>query len=198
MKIKDSFAYILGWFVSKLMAAYAIYDSSNILKKVRGYGVHRRIAYPFKIRGAENIFLEDYVNIWPNCTIYTTQAKLYVKEHVIVGPNLTVITGDHKYEVGSFVDFTVKDTSNFDSDVVIENDVWIGANVTILKGVHIGRGAVIAAGAIVTKDIPPYCVAAGIPAKPIRNKWSFEDIEIHEAKLYPEKDRIDICSYNNL
>lgn len=52
--------------------------------------------------------------------------------------------------------------------VIIEDDVWIGRCATILSGVHIGKGAVIGAGAVVTKDVPDYCVAAGVPAKIIR------------------------------
>jgi acetyltransferase-like isoleucine patch superfamily enzyme len=50
----------------------------------------------------------------------------------------------------------------------IEDDVWIATRVTILKGVRIGKGSVIAAGAIVTKDVPPYCVAAGTPARVVK------------------------------
>jgi acetyltransferase-like isoleucine patch superfamily enzyme len=54
------------------------------------------------------------------------------------------------------------------SPVVIEDDVWLGARVTVLKGVHIGRGAVVAAGAVVTRDVPPYTLVGGVPAKVIR------------------------------
>ncbi len=53
--------------------------------------------------------------------------------------------------------------------VIIEDDVWIGRCATILSGVHIGKGAVIAAGAVVNKDVPAYSVAAGVPAKIIKN-----------------------------
>lgn len=54
----------------------------------------------------------------------------------------------------------------------IGNDVWIGSRVTILRGVQIGDGAVIAAGAVVTKDVPPYTIAGGVPARPIRRRFS--------------------------
>lgn len=193
------FIYFIGWITSKFVTAYAIYDCKKILKCIGGAGNHRRIGYPFKIRGAQNITLEDFVNIGPDSTIYSTRAKLYIKSHVIVGPNLTVITGDHKFEVGSFIDSIEKyNGSDCDKDVIIENDVWIGSNVTILKGVHIGRGAIIAAGSIVTKDIPPYCISAGIPAKPIRMKWTPKEIELHESKLYPEEDRLDLSAINIL
>ena len=79
----------------------------------------------------------------------------------------------------------------YDKDVIIENDVWIGCNVTILAGVHIGRGSTIAAGAVVNKNIPPYCIAGGIPAKPIKFYWTIEQIIKHESLLYPESERLN-------
>lgn len=60
--------------------------------------------------------------------------------------------------------------------VVIGNDVWIGANVVIMPGIHIGDGAVIAAGAVVTKDVDPYAIVGGVPAKTIRYRFSEEKI----------------------
>ena len=55
--------------------------------------------------------------------------------------------------------------------VVIEDDVWVGANVTILKGVTIGHGSVVAAGAVVTKSCPPYSIIGGVPAKVLRRRF---------------------------
>jgi acetyltransferase-like isoleucine patch superfamily enzyme len=80
--------------------------------------------------------------------------------------------------------------SGYDKDVVIEEDVWIGSNVTILAGVTIGRGCTIAAQAVCNRNIPPYCIAAGIPAKVINMYWSIDQILEHEAKLYPEDQRL--------
>jgi acetyltransferase-like isoleucine patch superfamily enzyme len=62
----------------------------------------------------------------------------------------------------------VKENLIKDDIVIIEYDVWIGASATILPGVKIGKGAIIGAGAIVTKNVEPYTVVAGIPAKAIR------------------------------
>ena len=61
--------------------------------------------------------------------------------------------------------------------VVIGNDVWIGSNVLLLPGVHIGDGAVVAAGAVVTKDVSPYSIVGGVPAKEIKKRFSDEQIE---------------------
>lgn len=62
--------------------------------------------------------------------------------------------------------------------ITIGNDVWIGLNVVILNGVKIGNGATIAAGAVVTHDVPDYCVVAGVPAKIIKRKCSSEEAEL--------------------
>lgn len=124
-------------------------------------------------------------SIGPGATIYTTGAHLIIKQHFVAGPNLTIITGDHKYVPGRWLDSITseeKDEDN-DKDVIIEEDVWCGANVVILKGVTIGRSSIIAAGSVVTKSVPPYSIVAGVPAKVIRRKWNEEDIEKHEQFL---------------
>ncbi|MDR0292070.1 MAG: CatB-related O-acetyltransferase [Elusimicrobium sp.] len=66
-------------------------------------------------------------------------------------------------------------TKKHKGDIVIGNDVWIGANAVILSGVKIGNGAIVAAGAVVVKDVPDYAVAGGVPAKVIKYRFS-EDI----------------------
>lgn len=62
-------------------------------------------------------------------------------------------------------------------DIVIGNDVWIGSNVTILSGVNIGHGAVLGANSLITKDVNPYCIVAGNPAKVIKQRFNYSIIE---------------------
>lgn len=76
--------------------------------------------------------------------------------------------------------FSYTDRPLFDENtgvVAIGSDVWIGQNALLLNGVTVGDGAVIAAGAVVTKDVPPYTIVGGIPAKPIRTRFSPEEID---------------------
>ena len=67
--------------------------------------------------------------------------------------------------------------------MVVEDGCWIGANVTILKGVTIGRGSVVAAGAVVTRSCPPYSIIGGVPARVIRQRFTEEEIAKHESLL---------------
>ena len=77
----------------------------------------------------------------------------------------------------------------YDHDVIVEEDVWIGCNVTLLSGITIGRGTTVAAGAVVAKSMPPYCICGGVPAKFIKFYWNIDQILQHEAALYPQNER---------
>ena len=93
-----------------------------------------------------------------------------------------LVSGDHALDRISTFPFQTRClTGEWEAlskgDIVIDDDVWIGYGTTILSGVHIGQGAVVAAGAVVSKDVPPYAVAAGVPAKVIKFRFAPEIIE---------------------
>lgn len=75
-------------------------------------------------------------------------------------------------------------------NTIIGNDVWIGAGTILIDGVKIGNGAVIGAGAVVTKDVPPYAVAVGIPAKVIKYRFNEEEINFLQEFNWWDKDRL--------
>lgn len=89
-------------------------------------------------------------------------------------------------------------------DVIIGNDVWVGMNSMILSGVHIGNGAIIAAGAIVTKDVEPYSIVGGNPARVIKKRFDdtiikrMEEIEWWNWKKEYIYDAIPILQSNNI
>lgn len=75
----------------------------------------------------------------------------------------------------------VTDAWDNKGDIVVGSDVWIGFEAVILSGVTIGNGAIVGARAVVTKDVPPYTIVGGVPAKPIRKRFSDETIERMES-----------------
>ena len=110
------------------------------------------------------------------------------------GPRLFISTGNHYYKkVGCFSRLLTDDDKEKDGvvlnwDVVIEEDVWIGANVSVLCR-RVGRGAIIACGAILKANVPPYSIVGGVPAKIIKFRFSIDEIIEHEKKLYPQEKR---------
>jgi acetyltransferase-like isoleucine patch superfamily enzyme len=74
-----------------------------------------------------------------------------------------------------------------DRDVVIEDDVWIGANAVILKGVTVGRGSIVGAGSVVTRDIPRYSIFVGQRASSLRPRWDPQTVALHEKQVYGQE-----------
>lgn len=169
-----------------------------------GEGVYMRPSQS-DMKGLHNLSVGDGTSIPKGSVFYCTQAPLTIGKKVIFGPRPTIITGDHRIDIiGKYIiDVTdeekkslrvkveglkINDNGNvngnpYDLPVVIEDDVWVGANVTILKGVTIGRGSVVAAGAVVTRSCPPYSIIGGVPAKVLKMRFTPEEIEEHERRL---------------
>ncbi len=104
------------------------------------------------------------------CNRYTYidgTAGVYIGNNVLIGPSVKILTSNHIYDD---ISVPIRDQGWKYKPVIIENDCWIASNVIILPGVHIGKKSIIAAGSVVTKDIPSYSIVGGIPAKLIRNR----------------------------
>ena len=146
---------------------------------------------PLRIDNPKNVFLygDNGLN---NANIMTTNARFIMKSHSGAAEGLRVTTGNHAMIVGRFYRSITEEEKpkGYDRDVIVESDVWIGRNVTLLCGVTIGRGSIIGAGAVVSKDVPPYSISVGVPAKHIKFKWSIDQIIEHEMMLYPEEEGI--------
>ena len=140
----------------------------------------------------KNITIEDNVFIGDNARFWCTRSQIIIHHHVVFAPNVSIIAGNHSsHIIGKFItDYTdIDKRPEDDLPVEIDSDIWIGTNVTILNGVHISRGCIVAAGAVVTKDVPPYAVVGGVPAKVLKFRFNIEQIIAHEKVLYPENKR---------
>lgn len=132
----------------------------------------------------ESMSVGDNVSIGYHADFVATRSKIIIGDHVVFGPHVSIRGGDHRFDIpGRYID-SIKDEDKLpqnDADVVFEGDNWVGMNVTVLKGVTIGFGSILAAGAVVTKSVPPYSIVGGVPATVIRKRFSDEEIVQHES-----------------
>lgn len=149
--------------------------------------------------------IKDNVYLYKNTVIHeyhkliAPKGKFIMKDNSVAAAGLTVVTFNHGYHnVGDipngqgWKDYLV-------DDVIVEEHVWIGANVTLCPGVHINRGVIVAAGSVCIKSIeyPPYSIIGGNPAKFIKFKFSLEEQIEHEKLCFNENDKIQISILEN-
>lgn len=97
------------------------------------------------------------------------EGHITIGNNVLIGPNVVLRSNNHVFERA---DMLINDQGMTEGSIIIGNDVWIASNAVILQNVSIGDGAVVAAGAVVTKDVPPYTVVGGVPARAIGTRHS--------------------------
>jgi carbonic anhydrase/acetyltransferase-like protein (isoleucine patch superfamily) len=105
-----------------------------------------------------------------------------IGKYSMLAPRVAIVGVDHFYDIaGVPIQFTGRPPSR---KTVIEDDVWVGLGSTIMQGVTIGRGSIIAARSVVTRDVPPYEIWGGVPAKKIRDRFvTAEERERHDRML---------------
>lgn len=139
----------------------------------------------------KNVYLENYTRIQSRLTFISYKGRLKVKKYAAIGSGCIIIPGDHVPTVGVPQYLAGKlHINDVDGEIVIGEDAWVGAGTILLSHCQIGRGAVVAAGAVVSKPVPPYAVVAGVPAKIIASRFSIEQILEHESQLYPSEERM--------
>ncbi len=137
-----------------------------------------------QIKNKGTLIIGSYNSFWSN--IFNTRLSAHRGAHLEIGNknfiNGAYISAENRVVLGNnikigpqtmimdsdFHDISDHSKEGSSSPIIIEDDVWLGARCTILKGVTIGKGAVVAVGAVVTKDVPPKTVVAGIPAKVVK------------------------------
>ncbi len=142
----------------------------------------------------QNVFIYDYCGINSDAKFICQKGKFIMKRNCSVGPNFTVITFNHNYNTVGQRPETEGWGSVEAIDVIVNEDVWIGANVTLCPGTIIGRGSIIAAGSICIKNhiYPPYSIIGGNPAKFIKFRLTLEEQIEQEIILYDKEERIGI------
>jgi acetyltransferase-like isoleucine patch superfamily enzyme len=142
-------------------------DHINCQFSTRFWSPHKKIA------------LGHHVGIGYNCLFL---ADTTIGNYVMIGAQVAFLNSDdHRYDV---VGKTMWESGRGDQyEIVIEDDVWIGHGAIIITPARIGRGAIVAAGSVVTKDVPPYAIVGGVPARLLRMRFTPEQIAEHERLL---------------
>ncbi len=153
----------------------------SISKNIRGY-LCRKI---FKKCG-NNVNIQPHVYFGKGTNVVMGQGSgiganscippdTVIGDNVMIGPNLTILWQNHKF---SRTDIPmIKQGMDEKKQTVIEDDVWIGRNVTMTPGRHVKRGTIIGAGCVLTKDFPEYSIVGGNPSRLIRSRILNEDME---------------------
>ncbi len=144
-----------------------------------GRHIHCQLSTRFGVRRRYNIVIGDYVGIGLNC-LFQTDTEIGRK--VLIASNVAFVNRhDH---LTHLVGRTMWDSGQGDRyNIVVEDDVWIGHGCIILGGTRIGRGAIVAAASVITKDVPRYAIVGGNPANLIRMRFTPEQIDEHEKLL---------------
>ena len=136
-------------------------------------------------KAGDNVYIGQYSYIGPNTEI---------GNFCMLSDYINIIGEDHIFDkVGtpiilSGVPMSIKKT-------IIEDDVWLGHGVTIMKGLKIGEGSIIAANSVVTKDIEPYSINAGVPTKQIKMRFDSDSIKIHKKNLKEYRKSKDLSIF---
>lgn len=121
--------------------------------------------YPGRVEIGQDVSINYGCQFYPSW--HDKSIRIEIKNNVRIGPNCCFFSAGH--------DTTRLDLPDNSASIIIEDNVWIGGNSTILQGVTIGEGAIVAASSTVTRDVEPYTIVAGIPAKAIKQRELTDD-----------------------
>jgi acetyltransferase-like isoleucine patch superfamily enzyme len=161
-----------------------------IIRRLHGF---QNIHYSSNLLGnsklSKDVIMGAFCSVGPGAYICP---KVQMGNYVMIAPNFSVVGDDHRTDqVGVPYIFSGRPDGK---TTIIENDVWIGRNVMLRSGVRIGRGALLAMGTVVTKDVEPYAIVAGVPAKMIGSRFASSiDREKHDAMLAETPELRHFC-----
>lgn len=179
-KIIENPVLYLGIFL-RIVYTYISYPINYLIFKRIGLGTY--ISISSSIRNSKRIDLGKYVEIntnvvlWPSRLIVLDHVQINpgtaiygnvtIGRYVMIAPNCMIAGGNHAF---SRTDMPMIQQGSTTKGITIEDDVWIGANSTIVDGVTIYKGAIVAAGSVVTRDVASYEIVAGIPARRVGSR----------------------------
>jgi acetyltransferase-like isoleucine patch superfamily enzyme len=154
------------WILTKFFSYTEKNKLNKIINKLKIFGKFSELHTDIKIRFPERVAIGSYVYIGPNAEI-NGLGKVNIGSGVIIGPNIFIHSANHRFKEANFIPY---DQFHDFREVIIEDNVWIGANVSIAPGSHIGEGCIVAMGCVVSGVIPPLSIVAGNPCKIISQR----------------------------
>ena len=148
----------------------------NAMKKLRSWyysgllaraGANLRVASGVKINNPGMVSVGDNCYLGDGVQFYPWNASITLGSNVLVAAGARLITRKHGF---ADMDLPMAEQGYDNAPIVVEDDVWIGFGVVVLPGVTIGRGSIVGASAVVTKDVQPYSIVGGVPARLIRKR----------------------------
>ena len=156
---------LIGYPVSDIVGASCIHVGKNT-EIATGVLLS---AWPGRIIRIPELRIGSNCHIGKNNQI-SAAVGIEIGDNLLTGPNVLIVDNAHGGSERNLMDIAPAERPLCSKGkVVIGKNVWLGTNVCVLPGVHIGDGVTVAAGSVVTHDIPPYCVAAGLPARVVKN-----------------------------
>lgn len=157
---------------------------ARVFFRMKAHGKNICLSMGGVIKRPEELELGD--NVFISRNFHISAQSMRIGNNVMIGPNFLAECDNHVFDRVGVTMFSIKNSRNI-AGITIEDDVWIGGNVTLLKGVTIAEGCVIGAGSIVTKCMPPYSICFGVPCHPIKPRFQAiqlkEHLEIINSKL---------------
>jgi len=158
-------------------------------KRLKRLGVGASLEVGLQIIGPQNVSVGEQFSCMRDCFLAAGDGRIEIGDRVrfntnvhmnacirgrivlgndvLVGPNVVMRTSDH---VTTALDRPITQQGHISGEIIVEDDVWLGGNVSLVGGVHVGRGAVVAAGAVVIHDVEPYTIVGGVPARFIKKR----------------------------
>ena len=136
------------------------------LRGFEKYGYREKsstVYMPVSISNPQNVYLHEYTRIQPGAKIINNKGKFILKKYSACGAGLTVLTEKHIPTTTVPIFFNSLHINDVITDTVVEEDVWIGANTTLMPGITVRRGAVVGSCSVVTKTFPLMLLSQGIP-----------------------------------
>lgn len=154
-------------------------------------GVNSYIEFPVYMATPKMVFMEEDTRLRQGAKLLNSGTdKIIIKKYTVVGMNCMIVTNNHTSTVGiPEILLGISGINDKHTNITIEEDVWVGSNVTILPGANLGRGCICGACSTITKPVPPYALVVGSPAKIVGVKFTIDQIIEHEKVLYNENER---------